>query len=195
MALGAPLDFGRWSALAQPLKPLSVGVKFGAMVDQVTVEPLGSCLRAEVACTGPDGRYQLVVAPAGTFAVGRLETAVLLRAKLASGEERVEQIPVSGSIVRDVEPSPPAYPGGGRSVGESFEFDVALSSATQSPFTVVGVKAVGDGLSAAPRDGGYVVRQKCLAEGVQSGRIEFEVEAADGRYTTSVAVDYTGFQP
>jgi hypothetical protein len=189
----APLDFGRQSVLAQPLKPLSVEARFGAKLDYAMAESLIPGVGAEV-IPGPDDRYRLVLTPTAEFPVGRVEGAILLKIKPDSEAERTEQIPVAGLIVPDVEASPPAYPGGGRLVGEWFEFDVAVSSISQNPFTVVGVKAVGDGLSVTAKDGRYVVRQDCLAEGEQSGRVEFEVEGTDGRYTVSVAVDYTGFR-
>ncbi|MBX9583362.1 MAG: DUF1573 domain-containing protein [Gemmataceae bacterium] len=195
LALSAPLHLGRRSVLAQPLPPLSVEGRTATAHASVTATPVGPGLRAEVVYGDADDRFRLTVTPSEAYPVGRVERAVLLKVELASGEVRTERIPVTGLIVPDAEPSPLGYPAGGRLVGETFEFDVTLSSATGTPFSVVGVRAVGDGLAVTPADGRYIVRQTCTAEGVQAGRIDFEVEAADGRYMTTVAVDYTGFRP
>jgi hypothetical protein len=173
---------------------LSVEARFGAKLDYVTVDSLSPSIRAEVV-PGPEYRYRLVLTPTTMFPVGRVNAAVLLKVKPVSDAEWSDRIAVAGLIVPDVEASPPAYPGGGRLVGEQFEFDVAVSSNSHSPFSIVGVKTVGSGLSVTAKDGRYIVRQDCLAEGEQSGRVEFEVEGIDGRYSTSVTVDYTGFRP
>jgi hypothetical protein len=193
--LDKPLDFGRRSVLAQPLKPVSVVARFGTKVDSVTAQSASPELRAEITPRGPDGRYLLTLTPTGRFPVGPLNTAVVLKIKPASGDERSERLSVAGQIIPDVEASPPSYPGGGQLIGTALEFDVSVSSGSGQPFAVVGVKTVGDGLSVAGSAGRYVVRQACRAAGPHTGRIDFEVTGIDGRYVTSVTVDYTGLQP
>jgi hypothetical protein len=138
---------------------------------------------------------QLVLSVPEKLPLGAVESTVQFKAKLSKGGEWASSLPVSGRIVPDVEASPPAFPGGGRTIGESFEFDVSLSSLARKPFSVRSAKAVGNGLSVTAKEGRYVVRQDCVAVGEQAGMIEFEIEGADGRYATKVAVNYTGLRP
>ncbi|MBX9626047.1 MAG: hypothetical protein K2X82_19780, partial [Gemmataceae bacterium] len=84
--------------------------------------------------------------PTERYPIGELKAAATLTVKLTSGESWSQRVMITGDIVPDVEPSPPAYPGGGRQVGETFEFEVSLASATGTPFTVADVKVIGEGL-------------------------------------------------
>lgn len=146
VTLDRPLYLGRHSVLAQPLKPQSVEGRVAAPFESVTITPLTPGLRVEAGRGETSDRFRLVVTPTERYPIGELKAAATLTVKLTSGESWSQRVMITGDIVPDVEPSPPAYPGGGRQVGETFEFEVSLASATGTPFTVADVKVIGEGL-------------------------------------------------
>ena len=76
----------------------------------------------------------------------------------------------------------------------SFTQSVTLASLGRRPFKVLSATADGVGLSVKQVGDEFLVTQQCQVAGQQTGKVVFQVEAADGRYAIAAEVSYVGVQ-
>jgi hypothetical protein len=189
--------FGRVSVLDQPLKPVSIqaisaiplSLGLAAKSDSATIHA-----RA-IHTPGDLTKYRVELTASKPLPLGPVTgTFTLTPADRTEKNLPVVTVPFDGLIVPDVECLPPSVLGGGYRVGESFTQSVSLASLGNRPFKVLSATADGPGLSVKQDGSEYLVTQKCEQPGQQTGKVVFQVEAADGRYAITAEVSYVGVQ-
>ena len=197
LALDRRPTFGRVSVLDQPLKPVSVQVTSAIPLDLgLAAKAVHETIHARSIHTPGDlTKYRIELTAAKPLPLGPVSgTFTLTPADRTETNLPVVTIPFDGLIAPDVECLPPAVLGGGHRVGESFTQSVSLASLGSRPFKVLSATADGPGLSVKQDGSEYLVTQVCQGAGQQSGKVVFQIEAADGRYAITAEVSYVGVQ-
>lgn len=186
---------GRVSVLDQPLKPVKVIVTtaipleggIGAKSDHPNV--VAKC----VPHSTDANKFTLELSAATKLPLGPVKgTVTLTPADRTEKNLPVAVVPLDAVIVPDVECLPPAVLGGGHPVGATFTQSVTLASLGKRPFKVLSATAEGAGLSVKQVGDEFLISQKCEQPGQQTGKVVFQVEAADGRYAITADVTYVG---
>lgn len=188
---------GRVSVLDQPLKPVAVTVTsaipldggIGAKSDNPNV--VAKCVPHPTNAN----KFTLELTAATKLPLGPVKgTVTLTPADRGEPNLPVAVVPFDALIVPDVECLPPAMLGGGHPVGSTFTQSVTLASLGNRPFKILSATADGAGLSVKQVRDEFLISQKCEQPGQQSGKVVFQVEAADGRYAITADVTYVGIQ-
>lgn len=145
--------------------------------------------------------HELTIAPEGILPVGRYAFDVQVEVELDSGRKvRPGQIAVIGEIAADIQAAPPVLALGARSLGETVEETLTISSLTGQAFQVIDVKVNGGGLAVEPLQDGaeahaYHVRQHITGLQSQHGWVSFRVRNEAGREEDiRVGVIYHGLE-
>ena len=187
--------FGRVSVLDQPLKPVSllvssaIPVYLVAKSDHPTIE-------AVIRHTPGDlTKYRVELASQKPLPLGPVKgNLTLTPTDPTNAKLPAITVPFDALIVPDVECLPPAVLGGGHKLGTTFTQSVSLASLGNRPFKVLSATAEGPGLSVIQDGSEYLITQVCQGAGQQTGKVVFQVEAADGRYAITAEVSYVGIQ-
>jgi hypothetical protein len=190
------VDLGQHSELAQPFPPWTVPVESALSLDMLSVQCDVPGLVASISRpTSEEGKYLVELRPAKTLPVGNIDGTLTLTPRIKGGETLPSRrLPVRGSVVADLEASPPLVQVGGRRMGESFQEEVTLHSLTGRALTAVKFRAEGQGLVVEPteRPDRFRVRQAVALAGTQQTQVRFSV-VLDGRNVElRVPVEYTG---
>ncbi len=190
-------SFGRASVLDQPLKTVSIVVTTAIPLDlglaaKSDHPSIDAAIRHD---PKDDKKYTLELRATKPLPLGPVKGTVTL----TPGDRREAKLPVitvpfDALLVPDVECLPPGVLGGGHKVGVTFTQSVTPASLGRRPFKVLSVSADGAGLSVKQVGDEFLVTQQCQVAGQQTGKVLFQVEAADGRYAITAEVSYVGVQ-
>jgi Protein of unknown function (DUF1573) len=204
LRLSVPVvDMGRQSERSQPL-PLrhllvssAVPLKGLTATTPLSFVPVISALEPE-----RHDQFQLTINSPPGLPIGPVKEEIRLTARLETGEEVTKIVPVTGRIVADCQPDPPAAVLGARLVGETAQESVMLYSLTKQPFEVIDYTVAGKGLSllALPEGPGegpaFRVQQEIVEAGEQTGKVFFKLRTARGEpVEVVVTVSYRGLNP
>jgi hypothetical protein len=181
------INIGRVSELAQPLPQQRTIVKAYAALQSLTATSNSKHIDVEVkrCSTFEIEQFEIVVTPKGIVPLGEFHETIDLLPQLRNGENApIQKLDVSGTIVCDIDPSPPTILFGALPIGVSKEETITLQSLTGKPFTVLNAYCRGSGLSVAPIPSSpsirttFRVNQKVETPGEWSGRIVLTVSSS-----------------
>ena len=197
LTLDRPPTFGRVSVLDQPLKTVSITVTTAIPLDLGLAAKSDHPSVAAAIRHDPkdDKKYTLELSATKPLPLCPVKgTVTLTPSDRREAKLSVIAVPFDALLVPDVECLPPAVLGGGHPVGATFTQSVTLASLGRRPFKELSVSADGAGLSVKQVGDEFLVTQQCQVAGQQTGKVVFQVEAADGRYAITADVTYVGVQ-
>lgn len=191
--------FGTHSVDSQPLYPL-----------RILVEPLVPLANLAVTCSDSRFRvnvehvvderplYVLLISAVSQLPIGPILFDVMITPEFPGGERLpVLVLPVTGRIVEDIQGSLPSVIFGSRSVGDSLEETITLTSITGQEFTVDSWEAQLPGLKVEPSTelpNSFRLRQNVLASGQQMGFVIFKLSKSGKKHAVKIPVHYHGIE-
>lgn len=197
----ASVDFGHTGEFEQPLTVQRVTTHASLPLERIEASCNSVDFTARMQRSGDDpARFVLSVQPSKELPVGPFSGRVTLHCfTKAAGPICVKSLPFSGTILSDLQASPPALGFGVRRVGETLEETVTLTSRTRRRFRVQAVEVQGDGFSAerinsaAPTAPSFCVKAAILSEGDVEGRFRAVAEYDGlGRRELLIPLRYRG---
>jgi hypothetical protein len=193
------LDLGRHSELAQPLPPCKVALTGLVSLAKMTSKTTSPHFQAHIQRTAAPDRFELILTPVKPLPCGFHTFEVQVFPHLADGKELPgKTLPVRVRVESDLQTTPPVVVFGARPLGETAEEVLTLRSLTGQSFEVLGVKALGDGLTVERAHEGaagtaYQLRQQVVKTQAQHGQVVFCVRTARaGEEDLAVPVSYHG---
>jgi hypothetical protein len=196
----AIVNLGRHSELAPAPPPVQVRVRVAPPFSGLTATSSSDRFAVTAKATGIDREYELTVVPRA-LAKGPIDAELLLttRGSPADGQPIIVHLPLSGSIVDDVEATPPEVVFSPQPVGSDLEETITLGSLTGRPFSVVGANCSqsGTSLEAYPEQSitahSYIVKKRITNIGTCRENITFDIQNHLGKRTQiSVPTSYRG---
>jgi hypothetical protein len=187
------IDFGRQSERL-PIPPQRLLVTALVPVRRLSVpdEKRGFPVRITRSAADP-ARFELEVAPGPSQAAGAVDFPLHIVAETEDGERLPgKKFLVVGSIVPDLQATPPTVLFGAVAVGETAEETVHLHALSGQPFEVTGCRCEGVDAAverlpaASPQEVDFRVRVPVRAAGEQRGQIVFSVTPKDAESITVV---------
>ncbi len=193
------VDLGRHSCLSQESIKQVICIKSFPNLQKLLVDGDSPTLKVEVHPVESNPReFRLSISPAGTK-VGSLDSRLHVTTVLMDGTRLTgKSLVVTGSIVEDIQVSPPEISFAAVKVGTQLEETITIYSLTQRVLKVTGFSSESDNIRVEAKQGekfeapAVSVRVRVEKQGQSRERVNLHVKAAEEETTISVPVSYWG---